>query len=306
MNERRSWFYCALPLGTLGLAGCQHCGGQSCYQPAPPSPVMVRSAAVLPAHPLAPCAVCPAYPTPPPHAAAPAVALNPPAPVNPPAAAGGYQPLPSGPVQQAWGPASPPTANLGGPVPVNPERPRESARLGAPESAEPPKAVPPGPERAPTPRLPVGIANFAEVMPGVASGLRPMLDGLDWLRANGYKTALQIREPAENGDGDRHLLQQRGLTYLSLEVSPKTLTPAVVDEFNRIVADPANRPLFVYDKDGSLAGALWYLHFRTADKLSDEEARKKAAALGLKEDGEGPQRELWLAIQKYLAEREKN
>jgi protein tyrosine phosphatase (PTP) superfamily phosphohydrolase (DUF442 family) len=264
---------------------------------------MMRSAGILPAHPLTPCAVCPVYPAPPPHPAPPAVALNPPAPVNP--------PLPPAPVQQAWGgPAAPPTANLGGPVPVTPEPPRESARLGAPESSEPPKALPPGkeapPERAPTPKLPAGIANFAEVLPGVASGLRPMLDGLDWLKVNGYKAALQVREPGENGDADRHLLQQRGLKYLTLEVSPKALTPAVVDEFNRIVADPAERPLFVYDRDGTLAGALWYLHFRTADKLSDEEARKKAAALGLKEDGEGPQRDMWLAIQKYLAERDKN
>ena len=79
----------------------------------------------------------------------------------------------------------------------------------------------------------------------------------------------------------------------------------MVDEFNKIVADPANRPLFAYDKDGSLAGALWYLHFRTADKLADEEARKRAAALGLKEDADGAPREMWLAVQKYLADQEK-
>jgi protein tyrosine phosphatase (PTP) superfamily phosphohydrolase (DUF442 family) len=195
--------------------------------------------------------------------------------------------------------------SLGGPVPVGPERPRESARLGAPESAEPPKTLPDkptSPERAPTPKLPAGIAGFAEAVPGVASGLRPMLEGLDWLKANGYKAALQVREPGESGDADRRLLEQRGLRYLTLEVSPKTLTPEVVAEFNRVVADPANRPLFVYDKDGGLAGALWYLHFRTAGQLPDEEARKKAAALGLKEDGDGPQREMWLAIQKYLEE----
>jgi protein tyrosine phosphatase (PTP) superfamily phosphohydrolase (DUF442 family) len=189
-------------------------------------------------------------------------------------------------------------------VPTGPEPPRESGRLAPPQSPEPPKAVPPDqggpPERTPTPKLPAGIANFAEAAPGVASGLRPMLDGLDWLRANGYKAVLHVRVPGENADGDRRLLEQRGLKYLSLEVSAKLLTPEVVDQFNKIVADPTNRPLFVYDKDGALAGALWYLHFRTADKLSDEEARKKAAPLGLKENGEGPAQEMWLAIQAYL------
>jgi protein tyrosine phosphatase (PTP) superfamily phosphohydrolase (DUF442 family) len=298
MNGRRLWIAYALPLGALALlAGCHHCGTQSCYQPAP----VIRSAVVLPP-PAAPCPTCPA----------PAAPLAPPAAVPPPADSG-YQPMPPGPTQQAGGPASPPGVSLGVPVPALPERPRESARVGTPESPEPPKApnveMPREPEAPVKPRtapsLPVGIANFAEPMPGVATGLRPMLDGIDWLKANEYKTALHVRAPGENDDGDRQLFEQKGLKYLSLEVSPKTLTPKVVEEFNRIVTDPANRPLFVYDKDGSLAGALWYLHFRTAGKLPDEEARKKAASLGLKEEADGGAREMWLAIQKFLEEQEK-
>jgi len=191
--------------------------------------------------------------------------------------------------------------NLGGPVPIPAEGSRESARITPPESPEPPRS---NPEKA-TPRLPAGIANFAEVLPGVAAGLRPMFDGIDWLKSNGFKVALQIRAPGENGDGDKNLFEQRGLRYLSLELSPKTLTPQMVDDFNKIVADPANRPLFVYDRDGGLAGALWYLHFRTAARMPDDEARKKAASFGLKEDADGLPRDLWVAIQKYLADQEK-
>ena len=181
--------------------------------------------------------------------------------------------MPSGPLQQTWG-SAPPNVNLGGPVPVPSDSSRESASIRPPETPEPPRAG--NPEKPPpTPQLPVGIANFAPVMAGVASGLRPTVpDGVDWLIAKGYKTALQIRAPGEENAGDRNLFEQRGLKYLSLEVSPKTLTAKVVDDFNRIVDDPANRPLFVYDKDGSLAGALWYLHFRTIDKLSDEAAQE--------------------------------
>jgi protein tyrosine phosphatase (PTP) superfamily phosphohydrolase (DUF442 family) len=197
----------------------------------------------------------------------------------------------------------PPGVSLGGPQPVAPDQQRESARLGSPQSPEPPRAAPEKPPRSP--ELPVGIANFAVALPDVASGLRPMLDGLDWLKANGYRAVLQVRAPGENSDADRRLFEQRGLKYLTLEVSPTTLTAQVVDEFNKIVTDPANRPLFVYDRDGSLTGALWYLHFRTAGKLSDEEARKKAAQLGLKEDADGASREMWLAVQKYLADQEK-
>ena len=156
-------------------------------------------------------------------------------------------------MQQAWGPASPPGVSLGGPEPLAPQKPRNRRGSAPPETAEPPKAKPPDqPAPAPgekpqrTPVLPAGIANFAEAMPNVTSGSRPLLEGADWLKDNYYKTVLHIREPGEEGAGDRRLFEQRGLTYLTLEVSPKTLTPEVVDQFNKIVADPANRPLFVY------------------------------------------------------------
>ena len=90
------------------------------------------------------------------------------------------------------------------------------------------------------------------------------------------------------------------MVFRSVEVSPQTLNKSVVDSFNLIVTDKAQAPLFVYDKDGTLAGGLWYLHFRTADHLNDAEARQKARQLGLKEDGDSKM--MWLAIQKYLNE----
>jgi protein tyrosine phosphatase (PTP) superfamily phosphohydrolase (DUF442 family) len=294
MYGRRSWICCTLP---LIFAGCHHCGTQSCYQPAP----VIRSAGILPPAPLTPCQSCAVPP--------PAAPFIPPAPVAPPSDSG-FHPMPPGPAPSQWGPASPPGVSLGVPVPA---LPRESARVGVPESPEPPKApnaeMPREPEAAVKPRrspsLPAGIANFAEAVPGVAAGLRPTLDGIEWLKTNEYRAVLQLRAPGENDDGDRRGFEQKGLRYISLEVSPKTLTPQLVEEFNKIVTEPGNRPLFVYDADGSFAGALWYLHFRTAGKLSDEEARRKAAALGLKEDAEGGPRELWLAIQKFLDEMKK-
>ena len=56
-----------------------------------------------------------------------------------------------------------------------------------------------------------------------------------------------------------------------------------MDEFAKLVGDPATQPLFVYDADGSLSGGLWYLYFRRVEKLSDEAARLRATRLGLKE-----------------------
>jgi protein tyrosine phosphatase (PTP) superfamily phosphohydrolase (DUF442 family) len=166
----------------------------------------------------------------------------------------------------------------------------------------PPAKLPSGPPAAQA-VLPVGIPQFNVVKDKVANGLRPMLDdGLDWLRTNGYRTVLHLRAPGEDDTADRQQVEKRGMAYVSIEVSAQTLTRKTLDEFSRGVSDPAGYPLFVYDRDGSLAGALWYLHFRLVDRDPDETARVRAANLGLREDREGNHRAMWLAVQKLLSE----
>ena len=43
----------------------------------------------------------------------------------------------------------------------------------------------------------------------VTSGLRPQLDGLDWLQAHGYRTVLHIRAPGEDDTADRRQVEKR-------------------------------------------------------------------------------------------------
>jgi protein tyrosine phosphatase (PTP) superfamily phosphohydrolase (DUF442 family) len=149
----------------------------------------------------------------------------------------------------------------------------------------------------------VDIPQFAMARKGVAAGLRPFPDGLDWLKKNGYKTVLHIRKHGEDDSTDREQIEQkRGLKYLSLEVTPQKLAESmVVDEFTHIVSNADSHPLFVYDKEGALAGGLWYLYFRIVENASDAEARTKAARLGLKETGDGLHTEMWLAVQNYYS-----
>jgi protein tyrosine phosphatase (PTP) superfamily phosphohydrolase (DUF442 family) len=149
--------------------------------------------------------------------------------------------------------------------------------------------------------LPVDIPQFAMARLRVASGQQPMPDGIAWLAAHGYRTILHVHAPGEDEAAARRLFEKYHLRYLSLEVSPRTLSREVVERFNRIVTDDGNLPLFVYDKDGSLAGGLWYLYFRLVERLDDEKARAEAARLGFRQDSEGSHREMWLAVQNFLA-----
>jgi protein tyrosine phosphatase (PTP) superfamily phosphohydrolase (DUF442 family) len=167
------------------------------------------------------------------------------------------------------------------------------AKTPLPKISETPKAPPPA--------LPAGIPQFNLFKEGVATGLRPSLDdGLDWLQTNGYHTVLHVRKPGEDDSSDRKQVEKRGLTYLSVEVSPETLSKKSVDEFKRIVTDKIAYPLFVYDRDGSLAGGLWYLYFRIAEQATADAARVRASSLGFREDRDDSHRSMWLAVQNYL------
>jgi protein tyrosine phosphatase (PTP) superfamily phosphohydrolase (DUF442 family) len=122
---------------------------------------------------------------------------------------------------------------------------------------------------------------------------------LDWLKANGYRTVLYLRRDTDDETTDRREVEARGLKYMSLEVNPQNLREAL-DQFNLIVNDSANYPLFVYSKSSMITGSLWYLRFRTVDRLTDDTARAKAATLGLEEVQTEANRPMWLAIQKTL------
>jgi protein tyrosine phosphatase (PTP) superfamily phosphohydrolase (DUF442 family) len=176
----------------------------------------------------------------------------------------------------------------------------ESARAYQPQQTrEPPTATIP-PTR-PEPPASLDVPGFVQVKPRVANGQKPFPDGIAWLASQGYRTVLHLRRPGEDDSADRRLFEKRGLRFVSLEVSPARLTRDLIEAFNRLVSDPANQPLFVYDREGSLAGGLWYLYFRTAEGADDARARAEATRIGLNEEQGAEHRTMWVAVQAYLS-----
>jgi len=256
----------------------------------PPSPAPAPPQTGFP--PLGPQPSAPPQPMP----AFPPSGAQPPAPPPPP---------PSQKVEDRWQPApeSAQPANsgvqLGTPEAIAPDAAKEKLKLYPPESPEPEK--PAQAKKEPSALFPVGIANFSPVKDQVSSGLRPSLDGLDWLKDNGYRTILFVRAPGEDDSTDKKQVEKRGMKYLSLEASPATLSQQVVDDFNQVVSSAKDYPLFVYDRDGALAGGLWFLHFRGGDAAATDSARVRAGSLGFREDRDDSHRNMWLAIQKLLS-----
>jgi protein tyrosine phosphatase (PTP) superfamily phosphohydrolase (DUF442 family) len=167
-----------------------------------------------------------------------------------------------------------------------------------------------GPARAKTAEPPVapraaggtaGLPGFVRVKEGVASGRKPTLDGFDALKQSGYRTVVYLHPAGADVSAVRDVATKRGLALVAVETTPEKLA-AALEAFNAALADRAARPAYVFDDDGVRAGALWYLHFRTAEAMNDDAARVRARPLGLTDQGDEA-RAFWLATQRILETR---
>jgi protein tyrosine phosphatase (PTP) superfamily phosphohydrolase (DUF442 family) len=183
---------------------------------------------------------------------------------------------------------APPRIQLYAPEAIDKEIPRQTD--------EPPLKKP-SPQRA----LPA-IPQFADAKENVYAGLRPSLDGLDWLKTNGVQTVVQIRGTGADDSAVRKEVESRNMRYIAFEVSPVTLTKEKVETFIKLIREGAKQGVFVYDEDGSLAGSMWYLYMRHGEFLDDDAAQLRARPLGLNHNGGDRHREMWLAVQKLLSE----
>ena len=163
--------------------------------------------------------------------------------------------------------------------------------------------TPPAPVAPAVGGLPVGIPEFVQVRENIATGLRPELDGLTWLKKNGFKTVIFLRGVKEDDTAARKVVESQGMAFKSMIVSPLTLTPEFSAEYNKLMSESATGPVFVYDTAGSVAGPVWYLWYRTSEKLNDQEARTNARRAGLREMGNAEQNSLMEAA-RLLAEKQ--
>jgi protein tyrosine phosphatase (PTP) superfamily phosphohydrolase (DUF442 family) len=145
-----------------------------------------------------------------------------------------------------------------------------------------------------------GLPGFTKVEDGLASGLKPDLDGFSSLKQAGYRTVIYLYPTGTDVSAVRDLAAKRGLAFISIETTPERLT-AAREEFNAAVKDKVVRPAYVFDDDRVRAGALWYLYF-LSKSMNGDAARVRAKPLGLS-DRTTEGRAFELAIQSYLATR---
>lgn len=129
-----------------------------------------------------------------------------------------------------------------------------------------------------------GVDNFVRVdsLAGIAGATSP--GAVPNLKRLGYAAIVDLRQPSEPGasiEAESAAAGEAGIAFFNLPLNAASPDPAVVDRFLRVVADPANQPLFIHCASGNRAAALWLVKRIVVDGWDEERAVAEATIAGL-------------------------
>ena len=133
-----------------------------------------------------------------------------------------------------------------------------------------------------------GITNFTKVDAVVACGGATETSALDGLKADGFKSVVNLRlatEPGANIPENEAKAKAVGLNYFHLPLSGAAPDPKVVDEFLGVVSNKANQPVYIHCGSANRVGAVWLVKRVVQDGWPVDKATTEAKAIGLTAPG---------------------
>jgi uncharacterized protein (TIGR01244 family) len=130
-----------------------------------------------------------------------------------------------------------------------------------------------------------GIVNFSKVDAVVACGGATDTAALDALKADGFKSIINLRTAGEQGanlEQNAARAKELGLKYISIPFSPSQPDPKAVDTFLGEIANKSNQPVFVHCGSASRVGSFWLVKRVLQDGWTVEKATEEAKLIGLR------------------------
>ena len=129
-----------------------------------------------------------------------------------------------------------------------------------------------------------GITNYTKVDAVVACGGATETSALDGLKADGFKSVINLRVATEQGANvaeNQAKAKALGLNYFHLPVSGASPDPKIVDQFLAVVSDKTNQPVFIHCASANRVGMVWLVKRVLQDGWPVEKATTEAKAIGL-------------------------
>jgi uncharacterized protein (TIGR01244 family) len=130
-----------------------------------------------------------------------------------------------------------------------------------------------------------GITNYTKVDAVVACGGATETSALKGLKADGFKTIINLRQPSEQGaniEQNQVEAKSLGLNYINIPFNGQSPDPKTVDLFLETIANKANQPAFIHCGSASRVGAVWLVKRVLQDGWTVEKATEEAKLIGLR------------------------
>jgi uncharacterized protein (TIGR01244 family) len=129
-----------------------------------------------------------------------------------------------------------------------------------------------------------GITNFTKVDAVVACGGATETSALEGLKADGFKSVVNLRLASEQGaniEENQAKAKALGLNYFHLPLSGASPDPKVVDQFLEVVGNKSNQPVYIHCGSANRVGAVWLVKRVLQDGWTVDRATTEAKAIGL-------------------------
>jgi len=126
------------------------------------------------------------------------------------------------------------------------------------------------------------IRNYAHPAEDVHIGAQPRPEAFEKLKAAGVKTILNLRNPSEHRAAEEQAqVEALGLKYINIPLVYTQPKEEAIDEFLRVMDDPANRPVYIHCTTTIRVAALWMVRRVLRENWPLEKAEAEAMKLGL-------------------------
>ncbi len=133
----------------------------------------------------------------------------------------------------------------------------------------------------------ISTRNFLRINSEICTSGQPSLEDLSRFKEEGIRAILNLRRPSEDPilAEEEKKARALGLRYFNIPVDSSNLQEEDADEFVRVVADEANRPILIHCGSANRVGGFWIIYRVLQDHWSFEEAEEEARRIGLRNPG---------------------
>jgi uncharacterized protein (TIGR01244 family) len=126
------------------------------------------------------------------------------------------------------------------------------------------------------------MINFRQLTTHIAIAGQPTAEELSNARPQGFRTVVNLRTEPEAGylHDEERIVEDTGIYYTHIPVSPATLDDLAVERFSQALSSEDSAPALVHCQGGGRAGVMVLLHLAIQNGWSLEETLAQDEALG--------------------------